>query len=147
MIQYNQSWFENMCIDHQNTVIHELWQKEFRMKPLTFEYLLNLIAQNRKRLKIQKNNGSSIEIINRKFLSHYLLLELNSGLFFWSTFTFRNFLAVETYFFTNRGFHITRKLWRRTGLNVSINLYTHIHCPFFVVAYHVVHHHDDDKYF
>ena len=29
----------------QNTAIHELWQKEFRMEPLTFEYPLNLIAQ------------------------------------------------------------------------------------------------------
>ena len=43
--QYNQSWFENMWTDHQNTAIHGLWQKEFRMEPLTFEYPLNLIAQ------------------------------------------------------------------------------------------------------
>ena len=46
MIQFNQSWSENMGINRQNTVFHELWQ-EFSMRPVTFESPLNLSAQKR----------------------------------------------------------------------------------------------------
>ena len=38
MMQYNQSWFENIWINRQNTIFHDLWQKELRMEPVTFEY-------------------------------------------------------------------------------------------------------------
>ena len=61
MIYYNQSWFENMWINRQKTVFHKLWQKESRMGPVTFEYLLNLIAQNRK--KTPKNPTKFIKAI------------------------------------------------------------------------------------
>ena len=73
MSQYDQSWFENMWLNRQNTVFYELWEKQFRIEPVTFEYPLNLIAQNRiKWHKIQENNRrwktsgcSIIENINR----------------------------------------------------------------------------------
>lgn len=45
MSQYDQSWFENMWLNRQNTVFYELWEKQFRIEPVTFEYPLNLIAQ------------------------------------------------------------------------------------------------------
>ena len=46
MIQFNQSWSENMEINRQNTVFHELWQG-FSMRQVTFESPLNLSAQKR----------------------------------------------------------------------------------------------------
>ena len=46
MKQFNQSWSENMGINRQNTVFHELWQ-EFSMRQVTFESPLNLSAQKR----------------------------------------------------------------------------------------------------
>ena len=57
MIQYNQSWFKKMQINHQNTVFYELWQRKLKMGPQPFEYPLYLIAQNSKKWhKIQKSN-------------------------------------------------------------------------------------------
>ena len=47
--QYNQSRFENMRINHQNTVFHKLWQIEFMIGPENFESPLNLIAHNRRK--------------------------------------------------------------------------------------------------
>ena len=37
MMQYNQSRFKNIWINHQNKVFHELWQKQFRMGRVTPE--------------------------------------------------------------------------------------------------------------
>ena len=42
MIEDNQSWFENIWIQRYGILINEIWQKEFKMRPQTFEYLLNM---------------------------------------------------------------------------------------------------------
>ena len=43
MTEYNQSWFENIWVKRNEVLINEIGQKEFRMGPQTFEYLLNMI--------------------------------------------------------------------------------------------------------
>ena len=37
MIEYNQAWFENMWSNRYEEVFNELWSKEFRLHPQTFE--------------------------------------------------------------------------------------------------------------
>ena len=41
--EYNQSWFENIWVQCYEVLIYEILQKEFKMEPQTFEYLLNMI--------------------------------------------------------------------------------------------------------
>ena len=56
-MQHNQSWFTNTWINHQNTVFHDLWQKEFRMRPVTFEYPWTWLHKTKKMWhKSQKRN-------------------------------------------------------------------------------------------
>ena len=62
------------------------------------------------------HTDNQLEIIIRKFLKY---LESTNP-----SFCFRNFLGVETFFFTSRPYRITSKLWRRTGLTAGINLLT-----------------------
>ena len=54
------------------------------------------------------------------------MLKLSFG----KCFFFRNFLDFEMFFLTSDAFHITRKLWRKTGLTVAVNLYTHIYSAY-----------------
>ena len=42
MTEYNPTWFENIWIQRYGVLINEIWQKEFKMRPQTFEYLLNM---------------------------------------------------------------------------------------------------------
>ena len=44
MTEYNQYWFENIWVQRYEVLINEIWQKKFKMGPLTFEYLLNMIC-------------------------------------------------------------------------------------------------------
>ena len=50
-----------MWINRQNTVFHELWQKEFRMGPITLEYLLKLIAENREKSDTKFRKAIAVE--------------------------------------------------------------------------------------
>ena len=45
-MEYEQSWFEKMWRNRHNDIYCELWQKEFRMPPSTFEYIIDLVEQN-----------------------------------------------------------------------------------------------------
>ena len=64
-MQYEQSWFDKMWRNCHNDIYCELWQKEFRMSPSTFEYIIGLVEQNmgkadtvfRKAVRIEKRVG------------------------------------------------------------------------------------------
>ena len=43
MTEYNQSWFENFGVQRYEVLIYEIWQKELKIGPQTFKYLLNMI--------------------------------------------------------------------------------------------------------
>ena len=43
MMECNQSWFENIWVKRNEVSINEIWQKEIRMRPEIFEYLLDMI--------------------------------------------------------------------------------------------------------
>ena len=43
MIEYNQSWFENIWVLHYEVLINEIRPKKIEMEPQTFEYLLSMI--------------------------------------------------------------------------------------------------------
>ena len=43
MTEYNQSWSENIWVKRNEVLINQIWQKEFRMGPETFEYFLDMI--------------------------------------------------------------------------------------------------------
>ena len=43
-IMHSQSWVKKIWINRQNTVFHKLWQKEFKMGQVTFDYSLNMIG-------------------------------------------------------------------------------------------------------
>ena len=43
MLEYNQSWFENIGLEGYEVLINEIWQKKIKMEPQTFKYLLNMI--------------------------------------------------------------------------------------------------------
>ena len=45
-MEYEQSWFEKMWKNCQNEIYSELWQKDFWMPLLAFEYKIYLLAQN-----------------------------------------------------------------------------------------------------
>ena len=45
-MEYEQSWFEKMWRNRHNDIYCELWQKEFRMSPSTFEFIIDLVEQN-----------------------------------------------------------------------------------------------------
>ena len=46
-----------MWINLQNTVFYELWQKEFRIGPATFEFRMNLFLKTAKSdTKVRKSN-------------------------------------------------------------------------------------------
>ena len=45
MTEYYQFWFENIWVQRYEVLIDEIWQKEFKMGPQTFEHdLLNMIC-------------------------------------------------------------------------------------------------------
>ena len=44
MTEYNQPWSESIWIIRNEVLINEICQKEFKMGPQTFEYLLNMIG-------------------------------------------------------------------------------------------------------
>ena len=54
-------------VDKSPKHFHELWQKEFRMGPVIFEYPLDLIAQNRKKWQ---NSEKQLPLKN-DWLWHY----------------------------------------------------------------------------
>ena len=64
-MEYEQSWFEKMWRNRHNDIYCELWQKEFRMSPSTFEFIIDLVEQNmakadtvfRKAVPIEKRVG------------------------------------------------------------------------------------------
>ena len=64
-MQYEQSWFDKMWRNCHNDIYCELWQKEFRMSPSNFEYIIDLVEQNmakadtvfRKAVPIEKRLG------------------------------------------------------------------------------------------
>ena len=37
MTEYNQSWFESIWVQRYEVSVSEIWQKEFKMGPQTFE--------------------------------------------------------------------------------------------------------------
>ena len=43
MTEYNQSWSENTWVKHNEFLINQIWQKELRIGPETFEYFLDMI--------------------------------------------------------------------------------------------------------
>ena len=43
MFQYNQSWFEKMMRNKNDSLYKELWKKEFRMSPETFDLVVNIV--------------------------------------------------------------------------------------------------------
>ena len=118
--------------------------KKSWITPVTFEYSLKLISQNEKVIQnsektiaVEKplavastrlSTGNSHRTFSKVFESvtqpFQLLLAASSfGQFF------KNFLGIKTFFIISRAFHITRKLWRKTGLTVVVSLYTHICYP------------------
>ena len=46
MMTYNQSWFEQIWENRHQDIFSELWSKEFRMRPETFDFVVNLVQQN-----------------------------------------------------------------------------------------------------
>ena len=142
-MQYNQSWFENMWTNGQNAVLHELWQKEldntshFWVFPEADFSKRKSYTKFRKTIAVEKplavvstrlSTGNSHRTFSKVFESvtqpFQLLLAASSfGQFF------KNFLGIKTFFIISRAFHITRKLWRKTGLTIVVSLYTHICYP------------------
>ena len=61
MAEYNRSWFESIWVQRYEVSINEIWQKESKMGPKTFEYLVNIIRPG-----IEK-----MELFNWDCLSHY----------------------------------------------------------------------------
>ena len=51
MTEYKQSWFENFCGQRYEVLINEIWQKEFKTGPQTFEYLLNMIRPGTEKME------------------------------------------------------------------------------------------------
>ena len=45
-MEYDQAWFERMWQNRNDEIFSELWHKEFRMSPSTFEYLISLVEQS-----------------------------------------------------------------------------------------------------
>ena len=43
MTNYDQGWFERFWYGRNDNIIRELWVKEFRMLPETFEHILNIV--------------------------------------------------------------------------------------------------------
>ena len=46
IIEYEQSWFEKMWENRHEEIFFELWSREFRLNPNTFEFVVNLVAGN-----------------------------------------------------------------------------------------------------
>ena len=46
MIEYDQSWFERMWYKSHNFLFQDLWVKQFRMSPETFEFVVDLVREN-----------------------------------------------------------------------------------------------------
>ena len=44
MMEYNQAWFEKMWDNRNDEIFLELWSKEFRVRPQTFEFIVNLVV-------------------------------------------------------------------------------------------------------
>ena len=61
MMHYTQLWFETMWDTHEDDVTKELWKKEFRMSVKTFQYLLDLIGVNLKRLDTRFGKAIKVE--------------------------------------------------------------------------------------
>ena len=61
MMHYTQLWFETMWDTREDDVTKELWKKEFRMSVKTFQYLLDLIGVNLKRLDTRFGKAIKVE--------------------------------------------------------------------------------------
>ena len=46
MIEYDQSWFERMWYKRHDFLFQDLWVKQFRMSPETFEFVVDLVREN-----------------------------------------------------------------------------------------------------
>ena len=100
-----------------------------KQKKVTQKSARQLSLKNYQQEKLStKNSCQTISKVFATGKSTIPTIYQNRSLFFWPTFFFRNFLGVETSFFTSRAFHITRKLCRRTDLTGTVNLYTHTYC-------------------
>ena len=58
MIEYDQSWFERMWYKRRNLLFQDLWVKEFRMSPNTFEFVVDLVQEN-----IEKHSATFRDVI------------------------------------------------------------------------------------
>ena len=52
-ILVDQSWFERLCYKRHDLLFQDLWVKEFRMSPKTFEFVVDLVREN-----IQKHSAT-----------------------------------------------------------------------------------------
>ena len=45
-MEYDKSWFERMWYKMHDLLFQDLWAKEFRMSPKTFEFVVDLVREN-----------------------------------------------------------------------------------------------------
>ena len=43
MMIYNQAWFEKLWDNRHDTIFTEIWRREFRVSPTTFEFIVDLV--------------------------------------------------------------------------------------------------------
>ena len=46
---YDQSWFEKMWRKKSDTILEDLWSREFRVSPGRFEFIIDLVRPNMER--------------------------------------------------------------------------------------------------
>ena len=61
MVQYDQDWFQNMWNNRYEDIYDELWVREFRLKPETFEYVITLVRENMFKRNTRFRNAICIE--------------------------------------------------------------------------------------
>ena len=46
MIIYNRAWFEKLCANQHNTICTEIYSKESRVSPTTFEFIVDSVRRH-----------------------------------------------------------------------------------------------------
>ena len=72
MTEYNQSSFENILIKCNEILFNEICQKEFSMRPETFEYLLDMIRLGIEKLDTNFRKATTAEKWLAMALWHFL---------------------------------------------------------------------------
>ena len=61
MTNYNQLWFESMWTNRENSIVRELWKKEFKMSVETFQFILDLVGRNLSRVDTKFRKAVAVE--------------------------------------------------------------------------------------